>query len=124
MKNVNTVVRILLGIMLLIFGLNKFLKFMPMPDMDGAAKEFFDALLNSGYIMPIVAVVEIVTGILFLTNKYTALAAVVLFPVILNALLFHLFLDPAGMGAAALAMIMVIVVAFANKGKYHDMLQA
>lgn len=124
MKNVNTVVRILLGIMLLIFGLNKFLKFMPMPDMDGAAKEFFDALMHSEYIMPIVAVVEIVTGILFLTNKYTALAAVVLFPVILNALLFHLFLDPAGMGAAALAMIMVIVVAFANKGKYHDMLQA
>ncbi len=33
---------------------------------------------------------------LFFANKFTALAVILLFPVMLNAFLAHLFLDPAG----------------------------
>ena len=60
MKKTQQTIRILLGLMVLIFGLNKFLQFMPMPPLPEAADEFMGALVNSGYLMVLVAVVEIV----------------------------------------------------------------
>lgn len=75
---------------------------MPMPTMPEAAGEFMGALVKSGYLMAIVAIVEIVVGVLLLINKYHALELIVVFPIILNAFLFHLFLDIAGIGGALL----------------------
>ncbi len=122
MKIATMVARILLGLMLVVFGLNGFLQFMPMPAMAAKAGEFIGALAKTGYIFPIIALVEIITGILLLINKYVALALVVLFPVLLNALLFHLFLDMAGIGAAALATALNVYLIFTNKDKYKEML--
>ncbi len=124
MNKVNLVVRILLGVMMVIFGLNKFMGFMPMPPLPEAANDFFGALGKSGYLLNVVGAVELITGVLFLLNKYTALAAVILFPVMLNALMFHIFLAPGAIAPALLAIVMNIVVLFANKDKYNSMLQA
>ncbi len=124
MKTVKTIIRILLGVMMLVFGLNKFLHFIPMPPHPEAAGEFMGALAKSGYIFPIVAIVEIGTGILLLINKYKALALVVLFPIMLNAFLFHLFLDLPGIGGAALAIIMNVFLMFTSKNSYSEMLKA
>ena len=124
MNKAKLIVRILLGLMLVIFGLNKFLQFMPMPPMPEAAGEFMGALVNSGYIMAIVAIVEIAAGILLLVNKFQPLALVILFPVLLNAFLFHLFLDIAGIGGAAVAMAMNVFLMFANKEAYSELLKA
>ncbi len=123
MNKSKTIIRIVLGVLLLIFGFNKFLNFIPMPPMEGAAGEFMGALAKSGYIMTIVAVVEIIAGILFLLNKFVPLTLVVLFPVLLNAFLFHLFLDVAGIGAATLAIGMNIFLLFANKDAYNNILK-
>ena len=122
MKKAQLIVRILLGLILVIFGFNKFLQFMPMPAMPEAAGEFMGALVKSGYIMPIVAIIEISVGFLLLINKYQSLAIVVVFPVLLNAILFHLFLDIAGIGGAAIAMAMNIFLFFANKESYKSLL--
>lgn len=122
MKKAQLIVRILLGLILVIFGLNKFLQFMPMPAMPEAAGEFMGVLVKSGYIMPIVAIIEIAVGVLLLINKYQSLAIVVVFPVLLNAFLFHLFLDIAGIGGAAIAMAMNIFLFFANKESYKSLL--
>jgi putative oxidoreductase len=122
MSNAKLIIRILLGLMLVVFGLNKFLQFMPMPPMPDAAGEFMGALMKSGYIMVIVAIVEIVGGALLLVNKYQPLILVILFPILLNAFLFHLFLDPAGIGGAAFAIAMNIFLFFANKESYKSLL--
>jgi putative oxidoreductase len=111
------IVRVVLGLMLVVFGLNKFLQFMPMPPMP-------EALVTSGYIMTIVAIVEIVTGILLLVNKFQPLTLVVLFPILLNAFLFHLFLDLAGIGGAVVALAMNVFLMFANKEAYSAVLKA
>ena len=124
MKKAKLVIRILLGLILVVFGLNKFLNFMPMPPMPDAAGDFMGALVKSGYVMVIVAIVEIVTGILILLDKYQALALVVLFPVLLNAFLFHLFLDLPGIGGALFAILMNGFLLFANKEKYSELLKA
>jgi putative oxidoreductase len=120
MKKAKLIVRILLGLMVLIFGLNKFLQFMPMPPMPEEAAEFMGALVKSGYLMQAVAIVEIVTGIMLLINRFQALALVILFPVLLNAFWFHLFLDPAGIGGAFIAMAMNHFLFFANKESYKS----
>jgi putative oxidoreductase len=121
MKKAQLIVRILLGLILVIFGLNKFLQFMPMPAMPEAAGEFMGALVKSGYIMPIVAIIEIAVGVLLLINKYQSLAIVIVFPVLLNAFLFHMFLDIAGIGGAAIAIAMNIFLFFANKESYKSL---
>jgi putative oxidoreductase len=118
------IVRVVLGLMLVVFGLNKFLQFMPMPPMPEAAGAFMSALVTSGYIMTIVAIVEIVTGILLLVNKFQPLTLVVLFPILLNAFLFHLFLDLAGIGGAVVALAMNVFLMFANKEAYSAVLKA
>ena len=123
MKKAKIIVRILLGLMVLIFGLNKFLQFMPMPPLPESASEFMGVLVKSGYLMQAVAIVEIVTGIMLLINRFQALALVILFPVLLNAFWFHLFLDPAGIGGAFIAMAMNHFLFFANKESYKPMLK-
>ncbi len=123
MKKAKLIVRILLGLIVLVFGLNKFIQFMPTPPMPEAAGEFMGALVKSGYLMVAVAVVEIVAGIMLLINKFQPLALVILFPVLLNAFLFHLFLAPAGIGGALVATAMNIFLFFANKESYNSLLQ-
>ncbi len=123
MNKAKLIIRILFGLMLVVFGLNKFLQFMPMPPMPEAAGEFMGALVKSGYLMVVVALVEIAAGVLLLINKYQSLALIIVFPVILNAFLFHLFLDPQGIGGAAFAMAMNIFLFFANKESYKSILK-
>lgn len=124
MKKATTIISILLGIILITFGLNKFLNFMPAMELAPAGMEFMGALVKTGYIMTIVAIVEIATGVLIAINKYKALALVVLFPIMLNALLFHLFLDPSNALPAVLAIAMNIFLIYSNREKYQTLFKA
>ena len=94
-----------------------------MPEMSAEAGEFMGALAKAGYFFPIIALVEIIIGVLLLFNKYTVLALIVLFPIMLNALLFHLFLDVAGIGAAALAITLNVFLFITYKDKFKGILQ-
>ena len=113
--------RFVLGVLLLIFGLNKFLHFLPMPPMQGAAGEFMGAIVATGYLFQLIAVVEVVVGILLVLNRYAPLALVLLAPVSLNIILFHLFLDPGSMAAGALVTLLNVYLLFAHKAKYKSM---
>ncbi|MDA9834030.1 DoxX family membrane protein, partial [Flavobacteriaceae bacterium] len=77
MNKAQLIIRILFGLILVIFGSNKFLHFMPMPPMPEAAGAFMGALVDSGYLMTLVALVEIVAGVSILINKYKTLALVI-----------------------------------------------
>lgn len=123
MKTTNTIIRILLGLLLLIIGLNKFLHFIPMPEMHEPAQQFMSALSETGYVLPAVAIIEIVAGIFIIINKYQALALIVMFPVILSAFLFHLFLDKVGIGTAVIALTINIYLLFINKSSYSELLK-
>ena len=124
MKKAKVIIRILLGVILVVFGLNKLLQFMPIPPMSVEASAFMAALVESGYILPIVAIVEVITGIMLLFNKYQALALVVLFPVLLNSFLFHLFLDTAGIGGAAMATAINVFLLYVNKESYSQIFKS
>ena len=124
MKKATRIVSILLGLILIAFGLNKFFSFMPVLELSAPGLEFMGAFVKIGYGMTAVAIVEIITGILIVTNKFRALALVVLFPVMLNALLFHLFLDPENILPAVLVVIMNIFLMYGVRDKYAMLFQA
>jgi putative oxidoreductase len=98
-------IRILLGVMLVVFGANKFLHFIPMEPPTGSAGDFMNSLGATGYIFPVVGVLEVVIGVMLLLKKWVAFALTLLAPISINILLFHLFLDIPGLTFSLLIVI-------------------
>src|SRR6201987_2485241 len=86
MKILNIVSRFLLGLIFLIFGLNGFLHFIPMPLPGGVAGQFFGALFVSNYLVPIFGL-QVISGALLLVNRFVPLALTILAAIIVNILL-------------------------------------
>lgn len=118
-----SIVRIVLGIILLIFGLNKFyaLPFLPTPQLPENASEFMSSLAATGYVLPIVGILEIFIAIMLLTKKWIAFALIVLVPISLNILLFHIFLDLPGIGGAFLVAILNGILIYKHWPKYRPL---
>ena len=116
------VLRILLGLFVLVFGLNKFMEFLPAPEgMSEDAMTYFGALVNSKT-MVLVAIVEIVAGLALITNKFGALFALILMSVSVNAVLFHAVLDPGNIAGAMVLLVLNIAVLFGYKDHYKSLL--
>lgn len=122
-SKVSLVVRILLGLFVLVFGLNKFLHFIPFGEMPEDAMNYFGAL-SSTHTLNLVGAVEVLTGLALILNKYGALMALILMSVSVNAVLFHATLAPEGIGPALGLLILNIVVLFGYKDKYKELLRA
>src|ERR1700747_288625 len=93
MKILTHISRFLLGFIFLIFGLNGFLHFIPMPPPTGVAGQFLGALYVSNYLV-VIFLLQIVGAILLLLNRYVPLALTLLAPIIVNVLLVHLLMAP------------------------------
>ena len=117
------VLRILLGLFVLVFGLNKFFHFIPMDAPTGDAGAYFGALMSTKT-LTLVAIVEVLAGLALIFNKYGALMAVILMSVAVNAVLFHATLDPGNIAGAAVMLILNIAVLFGYKDRYKDILRA
>jgi len=115
--------RILLGLFVLVFGLNKFFQFIPMDEPTGDAGAYFDALMSTKTLL-LVALVEVLAGLALIFNKFGALMAVILMSVSVNAVLFHATLDPGNIAGAAIMLILNIVVLVGYKDRYKDILKA
>jgi len=87
-------------------------------------KIFNDGIVASVYLMPTVKVFELLCGIAFLSGRFVSLAAVVIFPIILNILMFHIFLMPSGIPLAALLLIGDLFLAYYYRDRYKAMLAA
>jgi len=109
--------RILLGLILLIFGANKFLDFMPHMEMPEAAGNLMGAMMASGYMLKLVGATEVVVGLLLLVKKWVPFALIVLAPISVNMIFFHLFLAPAGIGPAAIVTIINGILIYDNWSK-------
>ena len=98
-------VRICLGIMLVVFGSNKLLHFIPMDAPTGTAGEFMSSLNATGYIFPLLGILEVFIGLMLLLKKWVPFAIILLAPISVNILLFHLFLELPGVAVALLIAI-------------------
>ncbi|MEM1257395.1 MAG: DoxX family membrane protein [Bacteroidota bacterium] len=116
-------VRILLGVFVLVFGLNKFLHFLPDFELNEAGQNYFGALVAS-HTMTMVALVEIVAGLALVFNKWGSLMTLILMSVSVCAVLFHATLDPANIGGALVLLVLNIVTLLGYKDRYADILRA
>jgi hypothetical protein len=112
MKIVTIIVRTLLGLAFVFFGLNGFFHFLPMPPQqpDSAAGHFFIAVSTTGF-MKVIFALQVLGGLLLLLNVLPVLGLTILCPIIFNIVLFHLTMEPNGLstaiGIAVLALILV-----------------
>lgn len=113
--------RLLLGLILFVFGLNKFFYFLPMPPMEGAPADFMGALGKTGYMFPLIALTEIIAGALLIINKWKGLALIFSAIISVNIVLFHLALAPAGIPLAAVVAILNIVLMYSNWKKFKTL---
>jgi Na+/phosphate symporter len=118
-----TTVRYLLGLALVFFGLNGFLQFMPPPVMGDAANAFMSALFNTGYMFFLINLVQLAVGVSLLTNKYVPLALIILAPLTVHIILFHLFLHVQSILFGAIIAVLHIYLASVNIDRYRSLLR-
>ncbi len=112
MKIVTLVSRILLGLLFVVFGLNGFLHFIPQPPQPpGLARDYFMVMISSHYLLLPFAL-QLVSGLLFLANRYIPFALVLVAPVIVNILMFHVLMLPAAIAPGLAATVFWLVVAY------------
>lgn len=123
MNTVNTVARYVLGLAMLVFGANKFLHFMPNPELPEAAGVFMGALAGSGYIFPILGIAYIIAGLCLVLNKAVPFALIVLVPVSINVVAFHLVYAPAGILFAAIIAVLNVLLIYANWDRFKSLFE-
>jgi putative oxidoreductase len=109
MKTASTIARYLAGVIFLVFGLNGFLHFIPLPPPSGVAGQFMGALFVSHYLTLIFAL-QVIGGVLLLANRYVPLALAILAPVIVNILSFHALMAPSGLPLALFVTVLWALV--------------
>ena len=99
MKIITVIARILLGLLFAVFGSNAFLHFIPMPPMSGHGGEFIGSLFATGYLQ-VIAAFQVLGGLLLVIGRFVPLGLILLGPIIVNIVLFHIFMDRSGMAMA------------------------
>lgn len=124
MKTVSSIARILLGIVFTVFGLNGFLHFIPMgPPPTGLAGQYIGALAMSHYLTAVFAF-QLAAGILLLANLYVPLALTTLAGILVNILLFHILMEPAGLAPAIFVAILWVGAAWNVRSAFAGLLQS
>ena len=122
MRIVILIARVLLGLIFVVFGLNGFLQFLPMGPMPtGLAGQFIGALVQSHYWW-VVAALQVVGGLLLFLNRFVPLGLVILGPIIVNILLYHLLLNPTGMLMAIVVTILWFIVFYGYRRSFDGIL--
>ncbi len=123
MKLTITIARYLLGLMFTVFGLNGFLHFIHQPPpASPLAQQFFTVMITSHFFV-VVFLVQLIAGILLLVNRFVPLALVLLAPVLVNILNYHILMDPAGLPIGLVAVILWCIVFYGVRGAFAGILR-
>ena len=113
---------LLFGLMFINAGLDKFFHYMPQPkDMPEDAMKMFGAIMQIGWLMPLIGVAEILGGLLFIFPKTRALGALVIFPVMVGIMLTGFSIQPVTLQGLAIPLVMAVIliwVIIENRQKY------
>jgi len=120
------IARILMGLPLLVFGLNMFLNFIPQPKtpMAEGAMAFAGALFKSGYMMQLIGTTQMIVGAMLVSNRFVPLALALFAPFIVNSIAFHVCLEHTGLPMAAVFLALELYLAWAYRHAYRTMLAA
>jgi len=116
MKIATIIVRVLLGLIFVVFGSNAFLRFLPMPPLpQGVAGEYLHAFFASGYVY-VIGGFQVIGGLLLLIGRFVPLGLTILAAIIINIWCFHLLMAPEGLPPAILVTILELFLVW----RYRD----
>ena len=124
MKIAVIVIRVLLGAMFLFASISYFMKYMPdeKPVMSADQTTFMAGVMATVYLMPLIKITELVSGILLLIGRTAPLAALIIFPVTLNIFLYHLYLGPKELPLVGAMLLFNLFLFYAYRQKYLPIL--
>lgn len=118
------VLYLLFALMFINAGLNKIFNYMPMPaNLPAGLIKTMTAMVEIGWLMPLIAVVEVVGGVLFIIPKYRPLGAIIIFPVMIGIILTDIFNAPSALPLAIVLLVINLFVIYDNKEKYLPMIR-
>ncbi|MBB6371061.1 DoxX family protein [Chryseobacterium shigense] len=124
MKIVKFIICLLFALVFINAGLDKFFHYSPMPKLTPEQVKIFAAFTEIRWLLPLVGIVEIVGGILFLFPKTRALGAIIILPVMVGIFLHNVYRDPNQMGVI-MAVVMFLIniwIIIDNREKYKALI--
>jgi uncharacterized membrane protein YphA (DoxX/SURF4 family) len=123
-RHLPTIARFLMGLPLIIFGLNGFLNFIPQPTtpLPEGAMAFAGALMATGYMMKLIGTTQLIVGVLLVLNRFVPLALALFAPFMINSIAFHIFLEHSGLPMAGIFLMLELYLAWAYRSAYRPML--
>ncbi len=126
MKYATIAARVLLALIFVVFGLNFWLNFIPMPKdppPPPTVLSFMAAFYATGYLAAVKAL-EVLGGLLVASGRYTALGLLILGPIILNILFFDLFLAKAFNIVSAIAAVLALFLLYTERARFLPLVKA
>ena len=111
----------LLAVVYLVFGLNFFLHFIPMPVPTGEVATYFGILFTTNYLL-VVKILEISCAVLLFIPKTRALALLLIAPITVNILLYELLIAKAPGIGVILLLVNTLAIVF-NKDSYMGIIK-
>lgn len=124
-KKILFVLCLLFGLMFINAGLNKLFNYIPVPeDLPENLARMNNALMEISWLMPLIAMIEIAGGVLFIIPKFRLLGALMIFPVMVGIVLTHITAAPSGLPVALILLAINIWVFIENKERLKPLFQA
>ena len=114
-------VQIIFGLYLAFLGLIGYIVSLPAPSYNEAGMAFLGALFNTGYMFHLMSIIFVLSGLMFIFNRFSAFGAVLLAPISVNIALFHIFLDFTGWWMALIIIILNIYLGIIYWPRYKQM---
>lgn len=122
-SKIQFVLCLLMGLMFINAGLDKFFHYMPMPkDMPEQMLKVMAAYKEIGWLMPLVGAVEVIGGLLFIIPRTRPLGAIVILPVLTGILLANISTAPSGLPIVFVLIAILLWVIIDNREKYLPMI--
>lgn len=124
MEKITLAARILFGLILVVFGADFFLHFMPQPEEQPTpeAMALIEGLFNTGYLFQLIKITEIAAGLMLLTGFLVPLALTLVAPIVVNIVLYHTMLDTNGLVIAIVVLALELFLAWSYRDSFRGVL--
>ena len=124
MNRVSLVARYLLGFLFTVIGLNGFFHFLPMPPPANPLALQYLTVVTASHYMVLIFLLQLIAGLLLLANRFVPLALTLLAAVLFNILLYHITMDPKGIGLGVFAAILWLLTFSAYRTHFRPILSS